>query len=540
MSEAIKVLARIRPTEGKEACRCGIDGKSIIFDEDREYPVDMAIGGSASQSDVFACIGPDAIDNVIDGYNAAVMCYGQTGSGKTYTMMGNKSKPGLAPEIMNTLLSKGGERTTFNVAAVQIYNEVCYDLFYTPKENEKKKMKEVKIREISTGVFGIPSATRRRLLPGHVTTTINDIEDKRIVAKTAMNMSSSRSHIIILVEVEQIIEHQVMYSTMYLVDLAGSEDISRSQATGLAITEAGNINRSLAALKGVIISLSDPKGKDGFINFRGSALTKLLRDCMGGNSLTCIVTNVSASAADRVETKSTLEFGQLTRRIVNHVNKNFRACYEDMLVEVDRVRDVLFGVNQDIRNLQRMLPVERKEHPSNVPLDLVCPLASLYTPQHPRPMDDPVIATDGRTYDLANLKQRFMSTASLPSAPLPMFSSGELVYFPDENMRMAVKEWKMSRLWPKDILNTILYYCNTEELLCVSLVCTWWGGKVGKDLWKRLVEKNHPSSAKKPSGTSWKSYCIKLDSRLVDYGSAVRMRSTTYGVHLIPSTVNTP
>ena len=39
-----------------------------------------------SQSDVYAEVGPEMLDNLFQGFNTCMFCYGQTGSGKTYTV----------------------------------------------------------------------------------------------------------------------------------------------------------------------------------------------------------------------------------------------------------------------------------------------------------------------------------------------------------------------------------------------------------------------------------------------------------------------
>jgi Kinesin motor domain len=58
------------------------------------------------------------------------------------------------------------------------------------------------------------------------------------------------------------------------VDLAGSERINKSGATGQALKEAQNINKSLSALGDVIAARA---AKQAHIPFRNSTLTYLLQ-----------------------------------------------------------------------------------------------------------------------------------------------------------------------------------------------------------------------------------------------------------------------
>ena len=63
-----------------------------------------------------------------------------------------------------------------------------------------------------------------------------------------------------------------------IVDLAGSERVSKTQASGIRLDEARNINLSLSALGNVVQALS--MGNQ-HVPFRDSKLTRLLQDSLG-------------------------------------------------------------------------------------------------------------------------------------------------------------------------------------------------------------------------------------------------------------------
>ena len=72
-----------------------------------------------------------------------------------------------------------------------------------------------------------------------------------------MNRASSRSHSVFSMKVECRTTMQngiskLRYSTLHIVDLAGSERVKSSGATGAALTEATEINKSLTTLGRVI------------------------------------------------------------------------------------------------------------------------------------------------------------------------------------------------------------------------------------------------------------------------------------------------
>nr|CAD7435904.1 unnamed protein product [Timema monikensis] len=113
-----------------------------------------------------------------------------------------------------------------------------------------------------------------------------------MVGATAMNETSSRSHAIFTITIEngdvgEDGKQHIKMGKLHLVDLAGSERQSKTGATGLRLKEATKINLSLSTLGNVISALVD--GKSTHIPYRNSKLTRLLQDSLGGNSKTVMV-----------------------------------------------------------------------------------------------------------------------------------------------------------------------------------------------------------------------------------------------------------
>ena len=178
----------------------------------------------------------------------------------------------------------------------------------------------------------------------------------RITQGTIMNNVSSRSHAILQITVKQVwtkrIKNKMNGETvenshkikgiLTVVDLAGSESVSRTGSEGLNQVEAKEINKSISALGRVIESLSknsqylDMKGINEktsdikrnnfgskvYVSYRDSRLTEILSECLGGNSKTYIIANVSPFAANCEETYSTLQFARRAMVIRTAPKKN--------------------------------------------------------------------------------------------------------------------------------------------------------------------------------------------------------------------------
>ena len=79
--------------------------------------------------------------------------------------------------------------------------------------------------------------------------------------------------------------------------------------------EGANINRSLLALGNCINILSEPNKKGSFIPYRDSKLTRLLKDSLGGNTKTVMISCISPSYLAYEETVNTLKYAARARNI---------------------------------------------------------------------------------------------------------------------------------------------------------------------------------------------------------------------------------
>mmetsp|Transcript_23736 Transcript_23736/g.36661 ORF Transcript_23736/g.36661 Transcript_23736/m.36661 type:complete len:1384 (+) Transcript_23736:91-4242(+) len=327
----------------------------------KSFAFDKVWGPDQSQANVFQDVEPLAL-SVVDGYNACIFAYGQTGSGKTYTMEGTHSglnEYGISyrtiQKIFNLLnlrvqQQKAAARImeeknegmpedsrededsagapfefSLQVGMLEIYNDEVYDLLSelsggNTVADKKRQAKEsgskatLDIRRSADGLIEVPNLTKE---------SIASVEDmmkllkrgnsNRATAATDLNEHSSRSHMVLTVDVDSGIAGQPgNKGTLFLVDLAGSERVRRSKVEGEHLKEAGHINKSLAALGNVMEALDR---KAPHVPYRDSKLTYLLQDALGGNSRTMMVVACCPMETAYDETIHALQFATRVRRI---------------------------------------------------------------------------------------------------------------------------------------------------------------------------------------------------------------------------------
>lgn len=243
-----------------------LDNNKVTIKESEEFFVcmqhsfvyDNVHGTDATQEEVYLGTAKEAVDWLLEGYNASIIAYGPTSTGKTYTMEGPRlieGDPyrGVIPRSFETLFEKLRNHNDVKVKAsyMQIYMENLSDLLQ-PGSNS------ITIREDKkTGLR----------VEGLAEYSVNNVHDvwgllqlgatSRTTATTKLNELSSRSHAIFIVTITRTsADGTVKCSKLKLVDLAGSERASLTGAVGQRLEECKKINQSLMALGNVISSLS--------------------------------------------------------------------------------------------------------------------------------------------------------------------------------------------------------------------------------------------------------------------------------------------
>ncbi|XP_040897287.1 kinesin-like protein KIF28P [Toxotes jaculatrix] len=282
----------------------------------------------ADQDSVFQDLGEGILENALQGYNATLLAYGQTGSGKSYSMVGYGPNKGLVPKLCDRLFDAIRENQDTRQCQVffsmmEIYNEQVIDLL----SRGSRTPGGLRVREEQQRGFYVEGL---RTVPCDSAPQVEQLMEQgtriRTTAATHMNANSSRSHMLIILQLKQIFSKESItkQSNINLVDLAGSERQRSSGSEADRLKEGTAINLSLTTLGNVISALADVAvGKRVVhIPYRDSVLTKLLQSALGGNSRTVMIATLSPADMCYEESLSTLRYAERAKRIQNRAVVN--------------------------------------------------------------------------------------------------------------------------------------------------------------------------------------------------------------------------
>ncbi|KAK3321916.1 P-loop containing nucleoside triphosphate hydrolase protein [Apodospora peruviana] len=286
----------------------------------KDYTVDKVFGPDTSTAQIYDTVLQHLVPWAWSGGVGTMFAYGQTGSGKTYTVSGLERH--VAESLMDGSL-EGGRK--IHTCIVELAGQTAYDLL--------NSRKQISILEDSFGNTQLAGAVEH-----HVTNKDSMLElidtaaTLRRTEATKKNDTSSRSHAICRIRIENPAVPTADDGLLFLVDLAGSEAArDKDLHTASRMKEAREINTSLSVLKDCIRGRSLLDNADSvaggtggkattkktYIPFRQSALTKTLKHVFDpASSRSCktvVVACVNPCAADVGPSKNTLRFAELLR-----------------------------------------------------------------------------------------------------------------------------------------------------------------------------------------------------------------------------------
>ena len=179
---------------------------------DRSFAFHEVFNEQQSNAEVFSRTVQPLLSQVREGYNATCFAYGMTGAGKTFTMFGGNLKtnkgrakntpgePGIADLAVEELLKceTGQLKPIVTVSFLEIYNEQVKDLLWL-SQNEQSNLsiledpaRGVMVQDLSEYEIENVEDLRNIVKLGN---------ERRTVASTSANQTSSRSHALLVFNV---------------------------------------------------------------------------------------------------------------------------------------------------------------------------------------------------------------------------------------------------------------------------------------------------------------------------------------------------
>lgn len=334
----ISVCVRKRPINKKETSKKDIDVITMPnkdyclvhmpklkvdlskYLDNQKFRFDFSFDESTSTDLCYKYSAQPLVRTIFEGGNAMCFAYGQTGSGKTYTMGGDFSQKNVdcskgiyaltARDVFKQIHGKFKNQLEVYCTFFEIYCGKVYDLL-----NNKKKLRVLEDHKNLVQIVDI------REQP------LNSVEDVlsliqygmniRTSGATSANQHSSRSHAVFQIILRNKLKKE--HGKISLIDLAGSErGKDTNSADRITRMEGAEINKSLLALKECIRALGR---RDAHVPFRGSTLTKVLRDSfIGDNSRVCMIAMISPGNSDVEHTLNTLRYADRVKELGTEAN----------------------------------------------------------------------------------------------------------------------------------------------------------------------------------------------------------------------------
>ncbi|KAH9532915.1 hypothetical protein CY35_18G024400 [Sphagnum magellanicum] len=370
----IKVHLRMRPSSKPSAAlhfdetkamvridvqkkQSNVGGPPRSYTDQIVFSLDSVIQ-TTNQETVFDSCAKQLVEDVLQGYHGTIMTYGQVGSGKTFTMTGDMkvyAHRGIAPRAMHRIFQEKETKPEAGIRVqmsyVEVYNEGIYDLLQTRGEPAGSLMilEENGLVELR-GLTKMPVENEAEALKLYF-----EGEKLRSYSDHSLNQMSSRSHCVLTLYIERRTGirtlQDVTVAKLNLVDLAGNERVKKtSDYRGRLRREAMAINKSLTFLEQTVYAL---RLGQGYIPFRQSRLTTLLKESLGGNCKTILIVCAWPEDYFLDETIGSLRFAQRVKllRTTAIINKKLDSAgterrYAKEIIELRQelaLKDALSG-----------------------------------------------------------------------------------------------------------------------------------------------------------------------------------------------------
>jgi len=401
---AVRVAVRCRPLlestakrvtfgadpGGKDKLTLRLEGAEL-GEGQRQFKCNAFFGPETSQDVMFEQAAP-IVASTMEGYNGTIFAYGITGSGKTHTMTGPNSEAQShdTPEagIVQRASRKIFEYIRDRSAKGEVFMvEASFLEVYSPDGSREQLIdllsdtdRRLEIKEDPAKPQSYTCENLRRVpikTPNEMCDLLALGRQRCQFMESNASCMSSRAHCIFMLTVESLSEKktgsdpQVQRGKLMLVDLAGSESMKRLKGANEADEElrrkqAQGINRVLTSLGTVVHNINTGIGSGN----RDSALTMLLRDCLGGNARALLIANVGPEQATVDETVKTLTFAQKMMAVRNKASVNRIDQEQSSLLQMRQRHSECIQLLQDKVNDEHANEQEERKRLQNEMEDL--------------------------------------------------------------------------------------------------------------------------------------------------------------------------
>ena len=280
----VRVICRIKPPL-RENTKI-INSNKLLFDKKekdlkKKYKISSKIikldkfyGSNIKNDFIFK----NEIENLLSD-SFYLFLYGHTGSGKTFTLFGNDFNYGLIDHLFQKINYKA------KIECLELSNYGCIDIFTKKHVGLLEKNNLIQMFDLSS--MEINSFSKYSV-------TISRIKNERKKGISKFNDESSRTHLIINIYHNN--------KKFVIVDLAGNER-KPEMKKGVNYSDTSYINSTLLCLKECF---RNSKKKNGFVPYRRSKLTRILRDVFETDVKSLIISTIHSGFDYQNDTNDTL------------------------------------------------------------------------------------------------------------------------------------------------------------------------------------------------------------------------------------------
>lgn len=317
MSTSPKIAIRLRKINSKDSS----EYQNAITYEDNiikvtdnqetlETQFDKIFGPLAPQEEIFNFICP-LIESCDKGINSTIFTYGQTGSGKSLTMFGNSSNYGIIQKTIFHIFRILSSGYIIRISMFDIYNEVITDLLEEIKNSKLLSVRHhvnygVYIKNLLEYIIQSPDEAINLITKGVINSNIKS---------TYMSVSSSRMHTMCQITIlsTRPNENDKFYrSKITFCDFAGSENNKKSNIYKALSGRFSITNNSFLALGKVISTVVS--GKSGYVPYRDSKLTFLLKESLEGHNKLALIATINPIKINFTESYQTIKFASIFKQ----------------------------------------------------------------------------------------------------------------------------------------------------------------------------------------------------------------------------------